>query len=45
MGSWMSERGVKLLYRSSGHGRYGARADWTGFSARIVQLLRGGRRR
>lgn len=40
-GSWIRDRGVNVLYRSSGQGRYGISADWTGFNVRVVQLLRG----
>lgn len=43
-GSWIRDRRVNSLYRSRGHGRYGVSADWTGFSASVVQLLRGCRR-
>ena len=43
-GSWIKDRGVNVLYKSRGHGRYCVNVDWMGFSASAVQLFRGGRR-
>ena len=43
-GSLIKDRGVNVLYKSRGQGRYCVNVDWMGFSASAVQLLRGGRR-